>query len=70
MNQAINADFDWMLRWFLAGLADHPQQALRENAVERRHEVVDFDLHVEESAEHVDDIVGVHSGEHEVAGQG
>ena len=44
-------------------------QALRQHAVERRHEVVGLDLHVEEAAEHVDHVVGVDGGEHQVAGE-
>src|SRR5947199_4558607 len=38
----------------LARVADFPHQALRKDAVERRDEVVEIDLHVEEAAENVD----------------
>ena len=44
-------------------------QPLRQDAVERRDEVVEIDLHVQEAAENVDDVVGVDGGEDEVAGE-
>ena len=54
----------------LAVRADHAHEPLGEDAVQGRDEVVELDLHVEEAAEHVDDVVGVDGREHEVAGQG
>src|SRR3954452_1556300 len=52
-----------------AGGADFPHQPLRKHAVERRDEVVEVDLHVQEAAEDVDDVVGVNGGEDEVTGE-
>src|SRR6266542_4101828 len=49
--------------------ADAAHQALGQHAVERGDEVVEVDLHVEEAAEDVDDVVRVHGGEDQVAGQ-
>src|ERR1019366_269838 len=54
---------------FLAELADHSHQPLRQNAVQRRNEVVGLDSHVEEAAQHVYHVVGVDGGEHQVSGQ-
>ncbi len=53
----------------LAVLADPPHQPLRQHAVERRDELVGLDAHVQEPAEHVDDVVGVDGREHQVAGE-
>ena len=53
----------------LAVDADVPHQPLRQHAVERRHELVGLDAHVQEAAEHVEDVVGVDGREHEVPGQ-
>ncbi len=44
-------------------------QALRPDAVERRHEGVGVDAHVGEAAEDVEHVVGMHRGQHQVAGQ-
>ena len=49
--------------------ADVAHQPLRQHAVQRRDELVRLDAHVQEAAEHVDDVVGVDGREHEVAGQ-
>src|SRR5437870_12987999 len=48
---------------------EHPDQTLREHTVQGRNKVVRLDAHVQEASNHVDDVVGVNSGEHEVAGQ-
>ena len=53
----------------LARLANLAHQALRHHAVERRDELIRLDAHVEEAAEHVEHVVGVDRGEHQVAGQ-
>jgi hypothetical protein len=53
-----------------AGRAVDAQQALGHHAVEGRHQVVGIDPHVHEAADHVEDVVGVHGGEHQVAGEG
>src|SRR5688572_20337738 len=53
----------------LAVFADLAHQALREHAVQRGDEVVEIDLHVQEAAQNVDDVVRVNGGEDEVAGQ-
>ena len=39
------------------------------HAVERRHELIGLDAHVEEAPEHVEHVVRVHGGEDEVPGQ-
>ena len=57
------------LRRTLAVDADVPHQPLRQDAVERRDELVGLDAHVQEPAEHVEHVVGVDGGEHQVAGQ-
>ena len=61
--------FDGIVDLFLAELADQPHQPLRQNAIQRRNEVVGLDAHVEEAAEHVHHVVGVHGGEHQVSGE-
>ena len=53
-----------------AAIADHAHQSLRQDAVERRNEIVGLDAHIQEAAQHVEDVVGVHRGEHQVSGQG
>src|SRR5215472_4439686 len=45
---------------------DHPHQALREDAVQRRYEVVRIDAHVQKASEHVDDVVCMYRCENEV----
>ena len=52
-----------------AVIADHAHQALRQDAVQRRHKIVGLDAHVQEAADHVDDVIGVDGREHQVAGQ-
>ena len=49
--------------------ADQPHEPLREHAVQRRHELVRLDAHVEEASEHVHDVVRVDGREHQMAGQ-
>ena len=49
--------------------ADHAHQPLRQNAVQRGDEVVRLDAHVQEAAQHVQHVVGVNRGEHQVAGE-
>ena len=46
---------------------DDAHQALRQNAIERGDEIVGLDAHVQEAAQHVQHIVGVNGGEHQVA---
>ncbi len=53
----------------LAVRADQPHQPLRQHAVERRDELIRLDAHVQEPAQHVDDVVGVHGREHQVPGE-
>src|SRR5437870_10040376 len=52
-----------------ADRTQHADQKLSEHAVQRRHEVVRLDAHVQKAANYVDDVVRVDRGEHEVAGQ-
>ena len=49
--------------------AVHAHQALRQDAVQRGDETVGVHAHVHEAADHVEHVVGVHGGEHQVAGQ-
>jgi hypothetical protein len=49
--------------------ADLAHEALGEHAIERGNELVRLDAHVQEPAEHVDDVVGVDGREHQVARQ-
>ena len=49
--------------------AIHPHQALRQDAVQGRNETVGIDAHVHETADHIEHVVGVHRGKHQVAGQ-
>src|ERR1039458_7339939 len=53
----------------LAVLADLPYQALRQDAVERRYEIIGLHAHVEKAPQHVQHVVGVYRGEHQVAGE-
>src|SRR6185437_10075432 len=55
------------LNLFLAIGANHAHQALREDAVQGRNEVIRLDPHVDETANHVGDVVGVDSCEYQVA---
>src|SRR6266850_1774051 len=53
-----------------ANRAQHAHQTLGQHAVQGRNKVVGLDAHVEKTANHIDDVVGVDSGEYQVAGQG
>ena len=53
----------------LAVRADQTHQPLRHHAVERRHELIRLDAHVQEASQHVHDVVGVDGREHQVTGQ-
>ena len=57
------------LRRPLAVQADVPDQPLRQHAVQRRDELIRLDAHVQEPAEHVEDVVGVDRREDQVPGQ-
>src|ERR1700690_1839986 len=52
---------------FLAMLADHANQALGHDAIQRGHEIIRLDAHVDKAADYVGDVVGVNRGEDEVA---
>src|SRR5579885_1974882 len=54
----------------LAVFADHANQALGQDAVERGNEVVRLDAHVDETADDVGNVIGVNGGEDEVPRQG
>src|SRR5579885_1808237 len=54
----------------LAIFADHANQALGHDAVERGNEVVRLDAHVDETADDVGNVIGVNGGEDEVPRQG
>src|SRR5258705_6472732 len=49
--------------------AIQPYESLGEYAVERRDETVRVYTHMRETAQHVEYVVGVHSGEHQMSGQ-
>src|SRR6266850_7008836 len=55
---------------FAAMVADHTDEALGQDAIQGGDEVIRINAHVEETPEHVNDIVCVHGGEHQVAGKG
>src|SRR5277367_6008823 len=62
-------DFRGVLDLFFAIFADDANQALREDAIQRGDEIVGFDAHVDEAADDVRAVVGVHGGEDQVAGE-
>src|SRR6202011_1355939 len=49
--------------------SDLANQPLGQDAVQRRYKVVSFHAHVEESSEHIQNVIGVDRGEDQVAGQ-
>src|SRR4029077_7432444 len=53
----------------LAIRANHANQPLRHDAVERGNKVVGFDAHVNKAADDVGYVVGVHGGEDQVSGE-
>src|SRR4029450_8824044 len=59
----INGDLAFAVR------TDESNETLGHYTVRRRDELIGFNAHVEKSAEHVDDVVGVDRREHEVAGE-
>src|SRR3977135_709839 len=50
-------------------LAHDAHQALRQHRRQRRHETVRIDAHMHEAADHIEDVVGMHRGEHQVPGE-
>src|SRR5882724_409846 len=66
---AVDKSLAVVMYFFAAMFADQSYEPLRQDAVEGRDEIVRVDTHVEKTAEHVDHIVGVHRGEHQVTGQ-
>src|ERR1035437_3240098 len=59
-----------VLDFALAVLANLAHQALGQDAVQRGHKIIGLHAHVEKAAQHVQDVIGVHGGEHQVAGEG
>src|SRR5678815_4568968 len=53
----------------LAVDTQHTNQSLSQNTVERRHEVVRLNTHVQETPDHVDDVVRVYRCKYEVTSQ-
>src|SRR5579864_265190 len=53
----------------LAMHANHAHQALGQNAVQSGNEIVRLDAHVDEPADDVGYVIGVHGGEHQVSGE-
>src|SRR6266487_6926130 len=66
---AVDKSFVVVMYFLAAMFADQSDKPLRQDTVQRRDEVVGVDTHVEKTAEHVNHIVGVHSGEHQVPGK-
>src|SRR5260370_9854999 len=58
-----------MMYRLLATLADHPHQTLREHAVQSGDEIVRLNPHVKKAAYDIHHVVGMHRGEHQVAGE-
>ena len=58
-----------MLNGFPAVGTDHAYKTLRQNAIERGNKVVWIDAHVQESAEHVDDVIRMDAREHKMPRQ-
>ena len=54
----------------LAQRAEDADQALGGDAIQGRDEAVGVDAHVDEAPQDVENVVGVHGGEHQVPGQG
>src|SRR5580698_7348268 len=69
----IQADFfeliGGVVDWLFAMLANQADQALRQDAVQGRNEVVRLDAHVNKAADYVGNVVGVNRGENQVAGE-
>src|ERR1051325_10499537 len=55
--------------WSLAGGANQTNETLRQHTVERRHEVIGIDAHIQKTSDYVDDVVGMYGGEDEVPRQ-
>src|SRR5262249_3084575 len=55
------------LFYLLAVCANHANETLCQDAVERRNKVVGFDAHVDKAADDVGDVVGVNGRENEVS---
>ncbi len=49
--------------------AGQAHQALGQHGIERRDEAIGIDLHLAEAADHVEYVVGVDGGEHQVSGE-
>src|SRR5437763_7344986 len=56
-----------LLDRLLATCTNHPDQPLRQDAIESGYEVVRIDTHVQEAAQNIDDIVRMDTREDEVA---
>src|SRR3990172_10148108 len=54
----------------LAAGTNQPNESLSQHTVQRGYEMVRLDSHVQKSAQHIHDIVGVNGGKNEVACQG
>ncbi len=58
-----------ILHRLAAEFADDAHQALGQDAIERGDEIVGLDAHIQEPSQHVQHVVGVHRGEHQVSGE-
>src|SRR5258708_24792533 len=69
----IEAAFGQFLRRIFLGSfavgADHAHQALGHDAIERGNKVIWLDAHIDEAADDVGNVVSVHGGENQVAGE-
>src|SRR5258708_2537598 len=61
--------FVGILHFAAAMRADDAYQPLRQNAIQGGDKVVRLHAHIQEASQHVDYVIGVHSGEYQVAGQ-
>ena len=53
-----------------ARFTNESHQSLRQDAIQRRNKVVWLDAHVQKASNHVDHVIGVDGGEHQVSGEG
>src|SRR3990172_3918453 len=54
----------------LAMQADQADETLGQDTVERRDKIVRLEPHVDQAADDIDDVIGVHRGKYQVTGQG
>src|SRR5439155_1305995 len=62
-------EFHGRIDRLFARFTNHAYQALRQDAIERGNKVIGLNAHVQEAAQYIDDVVGVHGGEHQMPRQ-